>query len=46
MRFITPHIAWNFEIESLNSVDFHPIKAELAVANTDSSGEAVYLRVS
>ena len=46
MKFITPHIAWNFEIESLNSIDFHPSKPELAVVNTDCSGEAVFLRVN
>lgn len=46
MRYITPLIAWNYDIDSLNSIDFHPTKSEIAVANADSTGEAVYLRVS
>lgn len=44
MKFITPSIAWNFEIEPIHSIDFHPTRPELAVAGTDSTGENIFLR--
>ena len=38
MNYITPEIAWNYEIESINSLDFNPKGgSEMAVCSSDST---------
>ena len=44
MRFTTPQMAWNYDIESINSIDFHPHRSEFVVCGSDSSGENIYMR--
>lgn len=39
MRFITPTMAWSYDNESINSIDFNPNKNEIAVATTDKTPE-------
>lgn len=46
MKVITPNIAWNYEVEPINSIDFRPNTREIAVVGSDSSGEQTYMRVS
>ena len=44
MRFVTPQLAWNYDVESINSIDFHPKRPEFVVCGSDSSGENIYMR--
>lgn len=47
MKWITPDIAWNYEIEQINSIAFNPTKPmEFAVCATDQSSTNIFLRVS
>ncbi len=46
MEWCTPEIAWNYEFESINSIDFNPIKPkEMAVCSSDSTNSKTFLRV-
>jgi chromatin assembly factor 1 subunit B len=44
MRFVTPQMAWNYDVESINSIDFNPTREELVVCGSDSSGENTFMR--
>ncbi len=47
MEYCTPEIAWNYECESINSIDFNPAKKnEMAVCSTDQGNSGIFLRVS
>lgn len=45
MKVDTPEIAWHYDMDSTTSQDFHPFTNQLAVANSDSSGAEIFLRV-
>ncbi len=46
MEFRTPNLAWNYEIETINSVDLNPQNhQELSVASSDSTNSNIYLRI-
>ena len=46
MKFETPQLAWNYDIESINSIDFNPIdNSEFIVCSTDSNNLGIYMRV-
>ena len=45
MKYVTPEIAWNYDIEQINSLDFHPITyKELVVCSSDSTNQNIFLR--
>lgn len=45
MKFVTPEIAWNYDIEQINSIDFNPKgHRELAVCSSDSTNQGIFLR--
>lgn len=46
MQFVTPQIAWSFEVDAIHSIDFSPFEGLLAVGGADSTGDGVYIRVS
>lgn len=44
MDWMTPEIAWNYEMESINSIDFNPLKpVEFAVCSTDQANTGIFL---
>ena len=45
MEFLTPELAWTFEVDAIHSVDFSPFGNMLAVGGADSTDEQVFIRV-
>jgi chromatin assembly factor 1 subunit B len=41
----TLEVAWAYELENLNSIDFHPTQNLLLVGSSDSSSKEIYLRL-
>ena len=46
MEFLTPELAWTFEVDAIHSVHFSPLGDILAVGGADSTDEQVFIRVS
>lgn len=44
MKFVTPEIAWNYDIEQINSLDLSKTYKELVVCSSDSTNQNIFLR--
>ena len=41
----TLEVAWAYELENINSIDFHPTQNILLIGSSDSSSKGIYLRL-
>ena len=46
MKFETPQVAWNYDVESINAIDFNPVDdKEFVVCSSDSNNLGIYMRI-